>query len=94
MSDNSLRRIKDLLVGACESLKEGHRDIASNLTDVMLDEIAKIEPEDIELSFALINSDVAQEETANDDFAELDDEVAQTDFRSIIRNMISSATVQ
>jgi hypothetical protein len=91
MSDNSIRRVKDLLVGACESLQAGHRDIATNLTDVILDELAKIQPEDIELGFALINSEPATEVIAADDFEELSDEVAHVNFRSLIRNMVATA---
>jgi len=95
MSDTSIRRIKDLLVGACESIKDGHRDIASSLADVMLDEIAKIEPEDIELGFAILNTEEPAQEIASDgfeDFPELTDEVEHADFRDRIRSMVASAT--
>lgn len=99
MSVTALNRVKKLMVASCDALHQGHRDIASNMMELALDEMASLKPEDVEIGLPVVE-DAAESETAaaaetafeNEDFGddEMTDEVASQNLNDIVRNMVAA----
>lgn len=88
----TVSRIKNLLVASCDAIKQGNRDIASNMMELALDEMeqASLEPEDIEVNLPVV-SDTPEDDrirVLEADTASMDDDEAYTSLESIVRSMI------
>lgn len=103
MSVDTLTRIKNLIVASCDSLKQGNRDIASNIMELALDEMGSLEPEDLDIGISVIPTVEAPVENAfeneifdgeyafnaGDSLEEIEDTAAYTNLRDIVSNMVS-----
>lgn len=79
---NNVSKLKNLLVSSCQSIKEGHRDIAVNLLELAADlmEEQDISPEVIETQFITAvndNPEPTEFEAASDDEVVVDPESVQ-----------------
>ncbi len=90
---DNVTKLKNLMVSACTSIKEGQRDIALSLLEHAADVMENVEPEVIETQFVTKVNNAAhemeegfKEETASEDdeLEEMHPEVAHSSFRDIL----------
>lgn len=88
-----LNRLKGLLVASCDSLKQGNRDIASNLMEIALDEMNSLEAEDINIGLSVVNTveDNAENAFENEVFEDepLEETAAYSSLHSIVAKMVA-----
>lgn len=103
MSDEALNKIKNLMVISCDCLKQGNRDIASNMMELALDEMSNVEPEDLEVGLSVVKTveyveeasalenEIFDEDVIPHDVEIISEQAAYDDLRSVVRGMIAKS---
>ena len=71
---DSIVKLKNMMVAACDAVQKGNRDIAINLLEIATDVMEDVKPEDIETQFI-----VKQAESTTDKDLFEETEMASTD---------------
>lgn len=87
---DNLTKLKNLMVAACDSIKQGNRDIGLNLLEVAADVMEDITPEDIELQFVTTQVEApVVEQSSFDEDDTLEDEVYEAASHKNLHDILS-----